>query len=167
MTIDLYTATDVKKTREKLLKEQEGLCKITGEEAVKPCLDHAHDENQLVRGVLSHGINIFVGQIENAYKRRVSWWCKIPLSSLLRKIADYLDTSAKENRYRHPKWLAKMQTEYNKLSEGQKRSVLASFDLPDGRNTVERKKLFQSILKSSEYSFEQIQQSIKSNKEVK
>jgi hypothetical protein len=161
MTIDLFTATDIQKTREVLLKEQKGLCKITNEEVVKPCLDHAHDETQLVRGVLSHGINIFLGQIENAYKRRVSWWCKIPLPKLLRLIADYLDSTVSENRYRHTHWIKKMQKEYNKLSEGQKRSVLASFDLPDGRNTAERKKLFYSVLKSKQYSFEQITKILK------
>lgn len=162
MVTDLYTATDVKKTREVLITEQQGICLITGEALEKPCLDHAHDDQQFVRGVISHGINIFLGQIENAYKRRVSWWCKIPLSDLLRKIADYLDyTSVQKARFRHVGWLKKVQTEFNKLSEGQKRAVLLSFDLPDGKNGAERKKLFQSVLKSREYSFEQIKEVLK------
>lgn len=164
MPIDLYTATDVKKTRESLLKYQEGLCKITEEPVVKPCLDHSHDSECLVRGVLSHGINIFVGQIENAYKRRVSWWCKIPLPDLLRSIADYLDLPCREaGNYRHTAWLKRVTIDFKKLSETSKRAVLISLGESDGRNSAERLKLFQSVLKRREFTFKQIQKILKEN----
>jgi hypothetical protein len=161
MTIDLYTATDVKKTREKLLQSQKGLCRITEEPVVKPCLDHAHDSNCLVRGVLSHGINIFVGQIENAYRRRVAWWCSIPLPALLRRIAEYLENPDKEaSGYRHVSWMKRLQIDFNKLPEASKRSVLSSLGSPEGSNGAERKKLFQRVLKSKEHTFEHMQEVI-------
>jgi hypothetical protein len=161
MTIDLYTATDVKKTREKLLQSQKGLCRITEEPVVKPCLDHAHDSNCLVRGVLSHGINIFVGQIENAYRRRVAWWCSIPLPTLLRRIADYLEKPDKEAaNYRHVSWMKRLQIDFNKLPEASKRSVLSCLGSPEGSNGAERKKLFQRVLKSKEHTFEHMQEVI-------
>lgn len=157
MTTDLYTQTDIKKTRDILLNDQKGLCLITKEPVVKPCLDHAHDDTQLVRGVLSHGINIFLGQIENAYKRRVSWWCDIPLADLLLNVSEYLSTDNKKaSEYRHPAWTKKVQTSFNKLSEGQKGKFLSLCDLPDGKNGAERKRLFQDILKSRQYSFADI-----------
>lgn len=155
MTQDLYTVADVKRVREALIKEQRGVCPVSKESLVKPCLDHAHDDYQLVRGVLSHGCNIFLGNIENAYKRRISWWLSIPLSELLRNIADYLD-KPEDCRFRHTGWLKKVQTEFNKLSAGNQNEVLKALSVKTGKNPKERKELFRKALLTREYDFSTI-----------
>jgi len=154
-TQDLYTTTDVKKVREALIKEQRGICLVSKENLVKPCLDHAHDDSQLVRGVLSHGCNIFLGTLENAYKRRISWWCKIPLPELLRNVADYLE-KPEDTRYRHTGWLKKVQTEFNKLSASEQNEVLKVLSDKTGKNPKERKELFRKIILTREHTFDSI-----------
>ncbi len=158
-TKELYTPTDVKKVRELLVKEQNGLCLITKEPLVKPCCDHAHDDEMFVRGVLSHGINIFLGQIENAYKRRISWWCDIPLPDLLHEIAEYI-ARPEDKRYRHPAFLKRLQVQFNKLSEPSKREVLKQLGSLDGKNSTERKKLFKELLKTREFRYNDVIQII-------
>ncbi len=65
MTEDLYSVSDVKRVRELLLKEQGGLDLLTKLEI--PCkmavLDHKHDINQFVRGVLHRQCNVVLGKI--------------------------------------------------------------------------------------------------------
>lgn len=160
---DLRTQQDVKETRTKILQEQKGLCKITSEPAVKPCLDHKHDSEQLVRGVLSHGVNIFLGTIESAYIRRISWWCKIPLSTLLRRIADYLELKPYE--IRHPDWKKKIQTEFNKLKSSEKDRFLNGFNQEPCKNDTERKTRMKDFLAKEKYSFTQIKTALEKSKE--
>lgn len=164
--VDLYTQTDVKRIRELLITEQKGLCAITKQPLIKPCLDHTHDQTQLVRGVISNGVNLFLGKIENGYLRYVSWWCDIPLPKLLRNIADYLEfPNEKANIYRHNFWLRKIQTLFASLPEGSKRSVLKSLGCPEGNNSTDRKKLFQSVLTSRQHSFVELKTMIESEKQ--
>lgn len=161
----LFNASDVKKIRDKILKEQEGNCAVTKTSVQKPCLDHDH-ESMLVRGVLSHGINTFVGHIENAYKRRVQWWCDMKLPELLRLVADYLDRKHPQDYY-HPSWIKKAKTEFNKLNSSQKTKVLESFNSPVGTNDTQRKVNFKKLLtKKMNLGYDAILQAIEKSKEV-
>ena len=51
---DLYTSKDVKETRDKLLELQNNECAVLGQVPNDHSfvLDHIHDDQQLVRGVL-------------------------------------------------------------------------------------------------------------------
>ena len=149
MTTDLYTATDVKNAREQLLEEQQGKCAITGI-TIRPdrtaVLDHVHDDEQLVRAVIERETNALLGVTENAYKRHIKYWSDIPLSTLLRYIADYLDKYPKDKRYRHSSWVAKVKVFFNKLNSKQQDSVLESLGSTKGTNLKDRKAKFAKVV---------------------
>ncbi len=157
MTTDLYNTNDVKKVREQLTKEQDNKCAVTGLDipAKQHVLDHAHDDTQFVRGVLHRQVNAFAGKAENAYIRLIAWWYPNDLPTLLRECADYLEKEP-DGRYRHNGWLKKINTEFNKLKEVQKDTVLKSLDQPSGKNATERKKLFQKALLTKNFSYDTI-----------
>jgi hypothetical protein len=155
ITQDLYTTTDVKKVRESLVKEQNGLDPVTRLPLQTPCLDHKHDLESLVRGVLSRQVNAYVGKLENNYKMYIGYWCSIPLPELLRNIADYLE-KPEDTRYRHTGWLKKVQTEFNKLSAGEQNEVLKVLSGKTGKNPKERKELFRKTLLTREHTFDSI-----------
>ena len=157
MTTDLYNTNDVKKVREQLTKEQKNKCAVTGLDipAKQHVLDHAHDDTQFVRGVLHRQVNAFAGKAENAYVRLIAWWYPNDLPTLLRECADYLEKEP-DGRYRHNGWIKKINTEFNKLKEVQKDTVLKSLDQPSGKNATERKKLFQKALLTKNFSYDTI-----------
>lgn len=157
MTIDLYTTADVQKVREQLIKEQNNKCLVTGLEipVKQHVLDHAHDDTQLVRGVLHRQVNAFLGKAENAYTRLIKWWYPNDLSTLLRECADYLDKE-KDSRYRHNGWIKKANTEFRKLKETQKDEVLVLMNSEKGKNGKERMILFQKAILTRQFSYDTI-----------
>lgn len=166
MTIDLYNTADVKKVRELLTKEQNNKCAVTGLDipVKQHVLDHAHDETQLVRGVLHRQVNAFAGKAENAYTRLIAWWYPNDLPTLLRECAEYLEKKP-DGRYRHSGWLKKVNTEFNKLKESQKDAALVALGQTKGKNAVERKKLFQRAVLTRHYSYDTIHALIQEIKE--
>ena len=154
MTVDLYNITDVKHVREKLTKEQNNKCLVTGLD-IPPkqhVLDHAHDDNQLVRGVLHRQVNAFLGKAENAFMRLMQWWYPNDLPALMRECADYLERE-EDTRFRHNGWIKKINTQFNKLKESDKDKVLELMGLEKGKNGAERKKLFQKGILTKEYDY--------------
>ena len=167
-TLDLYTASDIKKIRDSLALAQNGNDAITGLplKSGRSCADHVHDDEQLVRGVLLHEVNAFLGKIENAHKRHINYWLKDrTLAQLLRQVANYLE-KPKDSRYRHNGWLAKVKTWFNTLSEAQKKLVLKELGQPEGSNAKERKALFQRALLTKKHSFDTIRSTINKVKGV-
>ena len=158
LTQDLYNAADVKKVRDLLTTEQNGADAITGLSLAdgRPCTDHAHDDEQFVRGVLLHEINSFLGKIENAHKRHINYWLKDrTLAQLLRQVANYLE-KPKDTRYRHNGWIKKITTWFNALSESQKKFVLRELGQPEGNNSKERKAAFQKAILTKQFNFDTI-----------
>lgn len=163
MTVDLYTATDVAKVRELLLREQGGKCAILsipikGSNRT-PVLDHKHDDEQLVRAVLERETNAFVGVIENAYKRFLGYWLTLPLPEVLNRTAAYLERfeGTPDRRYRHPHWQKKLQTKFNALTSKQKDYVLSELGhLSKCKNDTERKKVFTKVLKIKDLGYNTI-----------
>lgn len=157
MTIDLYTPADVKKVREQLTKEQDNKCLITGLEipARQHVTDHAHDDTQLVRGVLHRQTNSFLGKTENAFVRLIQWWYPNDLPTLLRQCADYLEREP-DTRFRHTGWLKKATSKFNRLKESDKEKVLKLMQAENGKNGTERKKIFQKQLLTRQYSYDTI-----------
>lgn len=164
LTKQLYTANEVKEVRIKLLAEQENKDLITG----MPLLlkvsvtDHDH-EAQFVRGILHRQVNSFVGKLENNYKRMIGWWCNIPLPELLRLIAAYLELPP-DKRYLHPGWIKYCKIQFNKLSESEKSKTLIRLDVQDGKNSKERKELFNKALLSRKYEYHKVLEIINQTK---
>ena len=161
MTTDLYTTKDVETVRNQMLKDQKGIDPITKEpiKANQAVLDHCHD-SQKVRATISRQSNSWEGLVFNAYKRCMSWYTDKPLSELLRNLADYLEQDYSKNP-NHPGWLKKVKTEFNKLSEGAKDRALINLGSTVGKNSKERKALFDKVIKSKRFTFKEILELLK------
>lgn len=164
MTKDLYTTEDVKQVRTKLYKEQQNKCKLTGIEVdfKDTHLDHKHDSEQLVRGVLHRQSNMCLGKLESLWTRYLSYWYPHTLEDFLRASADYLEASkqAPDTRYRHPGWLRSIKTSFNRLNAKQMDAVLQSLGKPAGKNLAERKKIFSSLVLDRKLGYNAIRQQI-------
>lgn len=164
-TRDLYSVTDIQEVRQLLAKEQGNKDMLTGTslEGRRAVLDHNHDDEQLVRGVLSHEVNAFIGKIENAYKRHIKYWLDMPLEELLDLSSKFIHKTKHypDYRFRHNGWIKKIKTKFNNLNAKQKQEVLAKLGLSTGNNDLVRKKLFADCIKSKKYTFEQLSNIIK------
>ena len=165
MPEDLYTAKDVQLTREKLLKGQDNkdACTLLEMPPKQACLDHAHDSQQLVRGVLHRQVNSYIGKLENNFTRMIAWWYKDDLPTLLEQVAKYLRKEPLP--YRHPHWQKKLHTEFNKLPASQQDQALVSLGSTKGKNLRERKELFSKIVLDRSKGFEVISLALKQAKE--
>lgn len=166
-TEDLYNTKDTTRIRELLLKEQEGTCACTGLK-IPPktaCLDHIHNEDCYVRGVLHRQVNSYIGKCENNYVRMIKWWYPGNISDLLREIADYLEETKDNSEYRHPAWIKTLKVSFNKLSSSQMKQVLQHFNKPEGNNLAERKKIFNEIVLDRNYGYDIIRNVINQVKE--
>ena len=146
MTIDLYTQADIKRIRQLLYEEQQGLCELTKlpVEFKDVHLDHAHDSEQLVRGVLHKAANMSLGKIENIAVRYLYWY-PYTLPEFLRQVADYLEKE-KDTRYRHVDWQKRVRVMYNKLNAKQQNKVLTVLGSIEGGNIKSRKELFAKVV---------------------
>lgn len=164
-TNDLYNAKDKALVRELLLKEQLGKCALTGLPLDKSqsVLDHVHDHDMFVRGVISRQSNSLLGVIENGWKRYMQWWYTGTISDFLRQCAQYLEKKP-DTRYRHDHWLKMSQTMFNSLPEGSKKTILAILGQDEGRNALERKKLFKAVLMKRRYGYEELLSMIEKEK---
>lgn len=154
--IHLFTPQDVKKAREFLLKEQNGIDPVT--KLVIPdkqsVLDHDH-KTQYVRAVLHRQVNVLIGKIENAWLRYMSWWYTGTLPEFLRGCADYLEKEHPKE-YVHPKFINKLVTEFNKLKERDKDFVLNMMgEQEKSKNGAERKIKFVALLKTGKHDFDE------------
>lgn len=154
--VHLYSTTDVAKVRAQLTKEQNGVDPITG--LLIPdkqhVLDHDH-QTQFVRAVLHRQTNAVLGKIENMWKRYLAWWYTGTLSQFLRGCADYLDKTHPQ-KYIHPSFIKHVSTQFNKLNEKQKASVLEKMESPIGANGKQRKLLFTKAVKAKKHTMQEI-----------
>lgn len=151
MTQDLYTTSDVKKVREQLLLEQDNKCAILGipiKPERTPVLDHFHNDEQLVRGVVEREINAYLGVLENAHKRYLRYWLPTPLPDVLKALASYIERSEAipDTRFRHPGWIKFCRTQFNKLPAKRMDEVLEELGSTPGKNLVERKAKFAKVV---------------------
>jgi len=156
-TIDLYTVKDVQRIRELLFKEQNGLDLLTGLPIPENSrvLDHNHNDEQLVRGVLHRFCNTTLGKIEGLYSRYLSFWYKDDLQTFLRKTADYLDLE-QDTRYRHPNFQKKLKVFFNKLNALQQNKVLVKLGGTEGSNPAKRKEIFGKLVLDRSLGYEVI-----------
>lgn len=107
-------SSELQSLRKKWYTEQDGKCPILDQKVPfeHTSIDHQHklkdepaDETGrgCLRGCIDRNVNAFLGKIENAYKR-YGLHKFIKLSTLLRKLADYLDNNRvhAETKYIHP-----------------------------------------------------------------
>ena len=169
-TEDLYTTSDVKRVREFLLQEQGNKCAALGipiKPDRTPVLDHFHNDEQLVRGVLEREVNAFLGVIENANKRYLRYWLPTPLPEVLKALAGYLERSeaTSDRRFRHNGWLKKVKVWFNKLQAKKMDEVLVQLGSSPGKNLVDRKAKFAKVVLDRSLGYDTISQVIKSTKE--
>ena len=121
---DIFTADQLKKVREERLQQNQNICEMTFREIPKgvAVFDHAHDSQQLLRGVVHRQANLFLGKIENSWTRYMGWWFNGTLSEALRLIANYLERDSLP--YRHPHWKAKVMARFRSLKSAEKDEVL-------------------------------------------
>lgn len=162
---DLYTVKDVQRVRELLLKQQDNLdaCTLLEMPPKQACLDHVHNDEQFVRGVLHRQINSYVGKLENNFVRMLAWWYPNDLPTFLEQAADYLRREPLP--YRHPNWQKKIRTMFNKLNSKQMKLVLEHFGKSDGKNLTERKKIFAEIVLQRDLGYDTIRTVIDQTKE--
>lgn len=170
MTEDLYTTSDIKRVREFLLAEQNNKCAALGipiKPGRTPVLDHFHNDEQVVRGVLEREVNAFLGVIENANKRYLRYWLPTPLPEVLRALAGYLERSeaTPDRRFRHNGWLKKVKVWFNKLPAKKMDEVLLQLGSSPGKNLVDRKAKFAKVVLDRSLGYDTISQVIKSTKE--
>ena len=84
---------DIKRVREEILEEQNGLCAICGKPPKRACLDHHHKKRiggtGKIRGVVCSNCNVFLAKSEN---NSIRYGIKPEeLPNILRNIADYLE----------------------------------------------------------------------------
>ena len=166
MTKDLFNPKDKAGVRDFLLKEQNNTCAITGLPLEKKdsVLEHRHDDQMFVRGVASRSANSLLGVFENGFRRYLSWCYKGTLSDFLRQCAAYLERPV-DKRFRHDDWLKKSTIKFKSLNEGSKKTILHKLGQPQGNNATERAKLFRKALMTRQFTFEQIQKLIQTEKE--
>ena len=156
-TVDLYTPSDIKKVREILYEEQNKVDALTGLplDKSKAVLDHRHDDNQFVRGVLHRNVNSALGRIENCFLRDISWWCQLTLPEFLRNVANYLERP-EDTRYRHSDAFKRVKVQFNKLNSKQQDSVLESLGSTKGTNLKDRKAKFAKVVLDRSLGYDKI-----------
>lgn len=86
----LNNAKEIKEFREKVLKENDNKCELSGEEVKRPCLDHDHVSGQC-RGVISQHFNTYEGRVLKYWKKYCEHKSDLTLPQFLRKLADYYE----------------------------------------------------------------------------
>ena len=84
---------DIQPLRDKILKEQKGICPICGKKIKKEVLDHEHKKKLKgtgqIRGVICFGCNLYLGRLENGSARYGIDRSDVP--NILRRSAEYLE----------------------------------------------------------------------------
>lgn len=152
----LYTAAEVKKFKEQQIEKQQGIDPILNEPFPKGtiCQDHSHT-TQHCRAALHLQTNAWEGKVINAYVRCLKWLTDVPLPTLLRNLANYLEVDYSDNPY-HNKWMAAVKVQFNKLNSKQQDSVLESLGSTKGTNLKDRKAKFAKVVLDRSLGYDKI-----------
>lgn len=86
----LKTAQEIKDFRDKISKGNGGLCELSGEKLLRPCLDHDHITGQC-RGVVSQHFNTYEGRVLKYWNKYCAKHTNLTLPEFLRRLADYYE----------------------------------------------------------------------------
>jgi len=155
----LYTPSEIKAERERLVKLQKGIDPILQEPFSETvALDHSH-ETQHVRAALNRNTNAFEGLVVNAHKRCLQWLTDVPLPTILRNLAKYLEGDYSNNPY-HNGWLKRVKIDFRKLNAQQQGKVLKELGSESGSNSAERLKLFSAKILDRSLGYDIIRNAI-------
>jgi len=156
----LYTPADVKRVRERFVKEQRGIDPLLNEPSSEvTVLDHSHT-TQHTRAALNRNTNAFEGLVINAYKRCLGWLTNKPLPEILRNLAHYLEQDYSHNPY-HPGFIKRLEIDFNKLKESRKDEVLVKLGYNAEVNATKRKAVFKRAILSRKHTFPELQELLK------
>ena len=161
VTKSLYTTKEIKEFKEQQIKLQNGIDPILGTPFPlgSICQDHDHD-TQHCRAALHLQSNAWEGKVINAYTRCLKWLTDVPLPTILRNLADYLEKDYTSNPY-HTGFMKKLKTEFNKLTASQQNEVLKTLGLSTGSNPKTRKDLFSKVVMDRSLGYDVILLTIK------
>ena len=156
---------EIKEFRDEQVKKQKGIDPILGIEFPKGsiCQDHDHF-SQHCRAALHLQSNSFEGKVVNAYTRCLKWLTDVPLPTILRNLADYLEVDYSNNPY-HPNWSKQVKTMFNALNASQQNKVLELLGSETGSNPAKRKELFSKLVLTRSIGYEIISNVINTVKE--
>ena len=165
MTEHLYTPADVKRVKDRLAKEQNGIDPILKEpfKETQVC-DHDHT-TQHVRAALNRNTNAFEGKVFNAWVRCLKWLSDKPLPEILRNLAEYYEKDYSNNPL-HPGFLKRLCTDFASLNEKGKKEALHLLGQPQGNNATERRKLFRKALMTRKFTYDQVKAMIEERKKI-
>jgi len=112
-------------------------------------VDHNHDTG-FVRGVVSSEGNVFLGRIENAFKRLSKGAKSASLSTILRNMASYIDKG--DTTLLHPEGYRQLYRRFFSLNKEIQLDILKKLgvnrqQLSESKNAKERTNLYKKIIK--------------------
>jgi len=133
--------------RNELLKVQQGIDPIIQKTITDPCLDHQHFGTQQCRGVLQREVNSFEGKVQNAFNRYIKHLTADSVSTVLRRLADYLEQDYSQCPVHHTALTVDV-NRFKRLSAQEQKRVLEGFGIIPGINISIRVKQYREYLKS-------------------
>lgn len=134
---------DIKKYREKLLKEQKGIDPLTNQVIQSPTLDHSHLSGN-TRQVLDRNSNQFEGKIMSAFNRFLKHQ-GVQLQQVLLNLVEYLNKDYSKNPI-HPKSISLLIKRFSRLNIKQQKQTLIKFKLTPGVSKKENTKVYRQYL---------------------
>lgn len=131
--------------RNHLLSKQNNIDPITGEEITDPVLDHAHFGEQRCRAVLQRECNSFEGKVQNAFNRYMKHLTDVPISEVLRNLADYLERDNSLMPIHHTA-ITVDTGKFTRLPAEKQRELLESFGIVPESNKVKRAKQARKLI---------------------
>lgn len=141
----LRNTDEAAKFRNHLLGKQNHIDPITGEIIKDPVLDHAHFGEQRCRAVLQRECNSFEGKVQNAFNRYMKHLTDVPLSEVLRNLADYLERDNSKLPIHHTA-ITVDTGKFKRLPAEKQREILESFDIVPESNNLKRTKQARKLI---------------------
>jgi hypothetical protein len=131
------------------IENEPQVCPLLNYKAKSWVVDHCHTNGQ-VRGVVSYDGNMFLGKIENAFKRCSKEAAKSELSHVLRNIADYLDKE--DTKLIHPVGFRQLYKRFNSLNKDIQLDILFKLggnrdEIAKCENTKQRTEIYKKLIK--------------------
>lgn len=108
----LSNSAQIKKYRDTLVKQNHGLCEVTGVKLLRHCLDHDHVTGKC-RGVLESKVNLFEGRVAKQFRKYMRD-CSMSYADFLIALGKYLNQQP-DNAPLHYKTVEQMDKRLNRM----------------------------------------------------